>query len=168
MGSPREPDHVRLIAGLLVSSPDLLAEVHGLLAEAFSPVEGYSEPQPWTVSDYYAAEMGDHLWRQFVSCRDRMRADQLGAIKLRTNALEGRWRDARGRRVNIDPGYLAPLKLVLATTKDAAHRIYIGDGIFAEVTLRYEHGTFRRCEHTYPDYAAPEAIAFFNRVRRRG
>lgn len=159
------PAPVSLIAGLLVASPDLLAEVHAELSAAFGAIRLASDAWRWTATNYYAAEMGDDIWRQFVAFTRPVDPGSLAAIKLRTNAMEQRWRTARGRQVNIDPGYVAPLKLVLATTKDAAHRVYLADGIHAEVTLVYERGTFRARAHTYPDYAAPEATAFFNRVR---
>ena len=89
----------------------------------------------------------------------------LPAIKHRTNELE--WSDSiQGHRgVNIDPGYVSLSKLVLATTKDHAHRIYLKDGIYAEVTLRYQGGTFRPWPWTYPDYASAPYIAIFNHIR---
>jgi hypothetical protein len=80
--------------------------------------------------------------------------------------MENRWRTATGRRVNIDPGYIAATKLVLASTKDAAHRVYLSDGIYAEATLQFARGSFQPCTYTYRDYAAAEVIAFFNAVRR--
>ena len=58
-------------------------------------------------------------------------------------------------------------KLVLATTKDHAHRIYLGHGIYAEVTLQYAHGGWQTMPWTYPDYARPEYHAFFVQVRER-
>ena len=69
------------------------------------------------------------------------------------------------RRVNLDPGYLLLSRLVLSTFKDFAHRIYLGRGVFAEVTLIFREGSFRPLPWTYPDYAAPETIALFNKAR---
>ena len=167
MGTPHSPGLVRLIAGLLVSSPPLLDDVHRRLTSAFGEITLASEVRPWTASRYYCGEMGEEIWRQFVSFAPLLDPADLAAAKRRTNELERHWRNDRGRRVNIDPGYVAPLKLVLATTKDAAHRVYLGDGIYAEVTLVFERGTFRPRPHTYPDYAEPEAIAFFDLVRKQ-
>jgi hypothetical protein len=81
--------------------------------------------------------------------------------------MENHWRRNGRRRVNIDPGYVADMKLVLATTKDAAQRVHLGRGIYAEATLHFVSGCFQAQPHTYPDYAADEAIAFFNEVRAR-
>ena len=69
------------------------------------------------------------------------------------------------RKVNIDPGYITLSKLVLASTKDFSHRIYIGKGIYAETTLRYVNGTFGAIDTTYPDYQTQLAIEFFNSCR---
>ena len=69
------------------------------------------------------------------------------------------------RPVNIDPGLITPAKLILATTKDHAHRIYLGRGIHAEVTLRYVGRKWTPWPWTYPDYAAPTYHSFFDQVR---
>jgi hypothetical protein len=87
-------------------------------------------------------------------------------VKCLTNALEQQWTSDGRRQVNIDPGYIALGKFVLATTKDQSHRIDVGQGIFAEVTLRYRHGTFEPWEWTYPDYASAPHIALLNQLRR--
>ena len=165
MGTPREPPPVKLIAGLLAASPELLEAARAALQDAFGLIDAASSPHPWTVSTYYASEMGDEIWRQFVAFADPLQPGELAGIKERTNALERRWIAETGRRVNIDPGYLDLTKLVLASTKDAAHRIYLGRGIYAEATLYFARGSFAPYGYTYPDYAAPPAIAFFNQVR---
>ena len=56
-------------------------------------------------------------------------------------------------------------KFLLATTKDQAHRVYLRDGIFAEVTLHYHAGAFRPWEWTYADYRLPEVLAFLREAR---
>jgi len=165
MGSPQSPGAVKLIAGLLAASDELLLHAIASLAERFGPVDAQSPAADWTVSTYYRDEMGDAIRRQFISFERLIAADELVTMKLATNELEERWRTSSGRRVNIDPGYIAATKLVLASTKDAAHRIYLGQGIHAEVTLLFSNGTFQPHAHTYPDYVAPAAVAFFNTVR---
>jgi hypothetical protein len=165
MGSPKTPDLVKLIAGLLGTSDALLNDAAVALIEQFGPIDATSPATDWTVSKYYCDEMGPTIRRQFVSFERLFEADGVAAIKLATNALELRWQTASGRRVNIDPGYVAPTKLVLASTKDAAHRIYLRQGIYAEVTLLFSTGTFQPHAYTYPDYAGGDAVAFFNGVR---
>jgi hypothetical protein len=69
------------------------------------------------------------------------------------------------RRVNIDPGYIALEHVVLGTTKGFAHRVYLGQGIFGDLTLMYANSTYRPLEWTYPDYAGGDIIAMFKRWR---
>ena len=167
MGIAQPPPPCKLIVGVLGASGTLIAAATAALEERFGPIDARTAPVPWTASTYYAGEMGAQLQRQFVSVARLVAADELVALKHVTNTLEAGWRRAGGRQVNIDPGYLTATKLVLATTKDAGHRIYLGSGIYAEVTLAFEHGSFRASRHTYPDYAAPETVRFFNQVRTR-
>lgn len=167
MGTPHAHARVTLIAGLLADSPGRLRATGGALCECFGALDLASDPAVWRESRYYAAEMGPELWRQFVSFAQPISPDTLWEIKLRTNALERRWIEGGGRRVNIDPGYLDANKVVLASTKNAAHRLALPGGIFGEATLYFAHGCFRPYPYTYRDYAAPEAVRFFGAVRER-
>jgi hypothetical protein len=167
VGTPREPPLVKPIAGILAASTSLLAAARESLGGQHGSVELASEPVEWKVSSYYCREMGDEIWRQYVALADLIRPVELVEWKLATNAMERRWRTDRGRSVNLDPGYVALDKLVLASTKDAAHRVYLGRGIYAEATLRFSRGGFSSWPYSYQDYASPAAIGFFNRVRER-
>lgn len=156
---------MKLIAGLLASSEDLLGEAAEALSQRFGPVDAFSIPSRWDLSSYYRNEMGDVIRRQFLSFETLIAPDVLAESKQITNGMEGAWRTGSGRHVNIDPGYVATTKLVLASTKDAAHRVYLNAGIYAEATLHFSNGSFQPYPYSYRDYAAAEAIAFFNRVR---
>jgi hypothetical protein len=99
-----------------------------------------------------------------------MDPERLAEIKRETNAWEQMYRDAakatEPRPLNLDPGYLTSAKLVLATTKDRDHRIYLGQGIYAEVTLHYQRGRgWQPRDWTYADYRSAEYHAFFGRCR---
>jgi len=166
MGEPSVPEPVQLIVGLLAASPELLGEARLVLAEQIGVIESASEPYVWTESAYYAREMGPVIWRQFVAVGRCIDPGALADVKRQTNDLERRWRDGSGRRrVNLDPGYVGVNKLVLATTKDAAHRVYLRDGIYAEATLHYANGSWHAYTHTYRDYAGAMALDFFKAVR---
>jgi hypothetical protein len=165
MGIPVAPPGVRRIAGVLASSPTLLAEAQQAVSECIAPVTASTVPEPWTASRYYELEMGSEIWRQYLVMDGVIPPDELAVLKLATNALELRWCSPGRRPVNIDPGYVDLNRLVLASTKDAAHRIYVGRGIYAEVTLRFVEGMFVPLPHTYPDYALPSTREFFTRVR---
>jgi hypothetical protein len=156
---------VQPIVGVLAASLALLEEARTAVAEAIAPIASASDPRRWTESAYYAAEMGPEIWRQYLACDRRMAPDALGELKRLTGRLEERWRGPRGRAINLDPGYLDLLRVVLASTKDAAHRVAIGPGLWAEATLHFERGTFAPWPYTYPDYAGADARAFFTGVR---
>jgi len=165
MGTPQSPVPVKLLFGLLAASDALLAEASATLAVRFGAIDASSVPVDWNASPYYRDEMGPAIRRQFVSIAALLAPGKLAGLKQLANTLEDTWRTGVRRQVNIDPGYLSATKLVLASTKDAAHRIYLSGGIYAEATLLFSDGTFRAHAHTYPDYTAADAIAFFNRVR---
>jgi len=166
MGKVREPLPVKLVASMFTGQRELLEEAKARLSEEFGPIDYQSELLPFDHTTYYAAEFGKGLVRQFVAFANLIDPGQLAEIKRLTNALEMEWARAGKRRINIDPGYVSHSKLVLATTKNYAHRIYLGGGIYAEVTLRYQGGTFRPWPWTYPDYASPPLIAIFNHIRQ--
>ena len=161
------PASVQPIAGVLAASLELLAEARAALAAEVAPSALASEPAVWTQSTYYAGEMGDSIWRQYLALDACIAAHELADLKRLTNRLEDRWRRVQGRAVNLDPGYLDLVRVVLASTKDAAHRVAIGDGLYAEATLHFAHGSFHPWSYTYPDYAGTDARAFFTAVRAR-
>lgn len=172
MAAPRPHRPVKLIVGLLGGDVDLLRRTRQLLARRYGPVDLESDLWPFDDTDYYRDEMGPGLMRLFVSFERLIRPDALAQIKLETNRMEtsiaedALLRDIV-RPVNIDPGYVDLGKLVLATTKNHAHRVYLSDGIYAEVTLRYSDGGWQPWPWTYPDFSRAEYHAFFERVRRR-
>ena len=173
MGKIKEPLPVKLIVSMFTATGELLEEAKIRLSQEFGLVDYESELLPFDHTTYYAAEFGGSLKRRFVAFEKLVHPGELAEIKLRTNALEMEWAVEGKRRINIDPGYVSHSKLVLATTKNHAHRIYLGpvlssskgQGIYAEVTLHFRDGTFRAWPWTYPDYASPPLIAIFNQIR---
>ncbi len=170
MGRIRPPKPAKLICGLIGSDPDLLARARELLAKQVGAIEAISDLWPFDTTDYYQDEMGTDLKRQFVSFAAPLQVDRLAEIKRLTNEIERRIADEVldreiPRPVNLDPGYITLSKLVLATTKDYSHRIYLQAGIYAEVTLHYESGGWQAWPWTYPDYAAATYHGFFTQVR---
>ncbi len=163
MGTARQPAPAKLFAGLLARDAEGLTAAADLLEREFGPIDLRSDIWPFDATTYYLDELGERIVRQFVSFEALVAIERLPDIKLRTNELE---RGPDGVRwVNIDPGYLTLSKVVLATTKDYSHRLYLRDGIYAEVTLRYESGAWRPGPWTYRDYASGQYFDFFKRVR---
>ena len=170
MGQAKPPKRAKLFCGLLSGDEDLLAETRRRLTAQFGPADLVSDIWPFDRTDYYADEMGDDIKRQFVFFEQLVSVERMPEIKRLTNALELRLCDDlalphQTRPVNIDPGYLTLSKLVLATTKDYSHRLYVQGGIYAEVTLHYEKGKWQPWPWTYPDYAADTYHAFFEQAR---
>jgi hypothetical protein len=132
------------------------------------PVDFVSEPLPFDFTPYYEREMGQGLWRRMVGFEPLIMPEQLISIKLWADAQEGRSRNEEGgRRVNIDPGYLAASKFILATGKDYSHRIYLGEGIYGDLALIFQKGSFSPLPWTYPDYASEPLLGILNLLRKR-
>ena len=169
MGIPRDPKPAKYFVGLLSSKIDLLDSVETNLTAIFGAIDARSGTLPWNLSKFYEDEMGPGLLRRFVSFSRLDSPGNLAGIKLQTQEVEGQYRSGgpqrTGRRVNIDPGYLEAWKVVLASTKNAGHRIFLQSGIYGETTLLYYDGSFQACPHTYPDYLWVETLSFLTSVR---
>jgi len=162
------PDPANLIVGILAAGGELIPSAISVLEAEYGPSDGRSEVVAFSFTDYYRQEMGPDLLRVWVSFAALQPAARLAEIKLATNRLEDRFRTGDGkRRVNLDPGFLTLYNLVLATTKNYAHRIYLRDGIFAELTLVYAQGRFQPQAWTYADYQSPAALSFLSGARER-
>jgi hypothetical protein len=119
-------------------------------------------------TDYYEKEMGKNLVKQYLSFVRLVNGEELPQIKIKTNILEKRFAYKKQQRtVNLDPGYLEKAKMILASTKNFSHRVYLGGGIFGDLQYRFRRGTFTPNEWTYPDYRENEVISFFNSVREK-
>jgi len=167
MSKPSEPKPAKLIASLFTADLSIVNETLKRLREHWGDTDYLSEIIPFNHTDYYAEEMGTPLMRMFVSFRKLIPPDTLPDIKLYTNSIEKHFCIDHKRRVNIDPGYITPERLVLATGKNYSHRIYLRDGIYADLTLIFKKGSFRPLEWTYPDYATSQVIELMNAIRKR-
>jgi hypothetical protein len=165
VGKTRDVQPVKLIASLLSGNPALLIDAKTALGRVFGPIDFESQLLPFDHTDYYAPEFGPDLQRQIVTFAQLFAPSVLPAIKRQTNDMEWSMASGERRRVNIDPGYVSLGKMVLASTKDHAHRLYLGEGIYGEVTLTYQRGRFRPWPWTYPDYASEPYRAMFDEIR---
>ena len=167
MSSPRVPLPAKLVVSILGNADKNILKAKELLEREFGPADFVSDVQPFDWTDYYGPEMGKPLVRRFIGFDRLVAADRLSEIKLFANDLEQTLSVSGKRAVNLDPGFLTQGSLVLATGKDRAHRIYLGKGIFADLTLVYQNKSYRPLPWTYPDYACEEVIAHMNRIRLR-
>ncbi len=165
MGVPREAPPAKLIAGIMhrpgFESGPLLAR----LSDLFGAPDHHCAPFPFDHSEYYRAEMGSGLLKFLVSFGPLIPQDRLAEVKLWTNSLERDGIAEGGRVYNIDPGILTLASVILATTKGHAHRIYMGEGIYEEITLLFHQGAYKPLPWTYPDYRTPRVLDFLNEVR---
>ena len=166
MGCVSRPHKVNLIVGLLSSDAAILSQVKKHLERSYGPTDFESPVMDFTHTEYYKAEMGEGLKRQFLSFKKMLDLSGIYAVKLKTNKLESRFLSGGNRTVNIDPGYLDDSKVVLFSTKDYTHRIYLDKGIHAEVTLFYKDRSYRPWPWTYPDYKTDAYIDILNRIRQ--
>jgi len=168
MGEIKKHPPVKLIMGMIAAAANLFSAAEASLSQRFGDVDFQSGVMPFDYTDYYVKEMGAELLRKFVSFEKLIQPEELVEIKHFTNDLEMEFLhpNTNRRRINLDPGYVSAAKLVLASTKDHIHRIYLKDGIYAETTLRMERKSFRPWEWTYPDYRRDEYVEIFNGIRQ--
>ncbi len=167
MSKLKSPEPAKLISSIFSADRDLLGEILGELSEKYGRTDFISEFIPFDYTDYYTREMGQSLVRRFVSFENLVRPESLPGIKIFTNSLEEKYSSNDKRRTNIDPGYMSKHNLILVTGKNYTHRPYLGNGIYADLTLIYRNKTFQPLEWTYPDYAAKNVTEMFNRIRKK-
>jgi hypothetical protein len=132
------------------------------LGKLWGAPELVSSPVPFTLTDYYR-DIAPRLLRRFIAFEGLVPAGGLAGWKLASIAVEAESRTPR--IVNIDPGYVDGARLVLASTKDHAHRVYLRDGIHAEVTLRFRFGKWTPFDYTFPDFASGVYNEFLSKAR---
>jgi hypothetical protein len=160
------PQPVKLFVGMLSQDIILFEKLKNNLESIYGPSDLLSPVWQWEHSDYYQKEMGAGLKRQFIFFRKLVDPGSIAEIKLKTIELEKQNLNEKGnRRINLDPGYLDASKLVLVSTKDFSHRIYLGSGIYGEVTLYYAGKSYQTLPYTYPDFRTSEFHDIFKKAR---
>jgi hypothetical protein len=168
MGHIKNYPPVKYFASITFSSEDILQEIKQLLQELISPIDNSSAIFPFSqFTSYYETEMGIDLKKVIVTFKELKPAELLPDIKLASNQLELKYQKNSKRQINVDPGYVCAAKMILATTKDYDHRIYLNRGIFGDIHYRFRQGIFQSNEWTYPDYQQDFIIAFFKAVREK-
>ena len=167
MSEPQRPDPAQLFMSIFAPGDDLIQAARKRLEEVLGPVEEESPLLPFDKTRYYAPEFGEHLVRRFFFFERLIPQELIVPIKHLAWKIEKEFSVAGKRRVNIDPGYLLLERLVLVTFKNFSHRIYLGAGVYGEVTLVFRKGKFESLPWTYPDYAAQESRLIFEKARQR-
>jgi hypothetical protein len=174
MGKITYPKPVKLIFSIISSKEELFAKGKNYLINIFGSIDMESEYQSFDFTEYYQNEMGNNLKQKLVSFEKLIVPDELSQVKNDSNRLEcqlsmdkNNTAKKNSREVNFDPGYLTLGKFVLASTKNGAARIYLKQGIYAEITLRYVRKSFRPLEWTYRNYKTDLFINFLNKTREK-
>ncbi|MGI6485258.1 MAG: DUF4416 family protein [Thermoanaerobacterales bacterium] len=165
MGKIKKPEQVTPIASVLTPNEGLFEPVRVTLSKRLGQSIYTSPVLPFNHTDYYTTEMGKDLKRCIFAFMDLIEPNKLPCLKRWSNSLEQDLAVNNQRQVNIDVGYVSLGKLVLASTKNHSHRIYLDEGIYGEVTLRFVRGQFEPWPWTYPDYASPEYRKIFDEIR---
>jgi len=169
MGDVSDPNRVLLVIAVVSRHEPALEWARETASQKFGGIVLTSAAFDFTETNYYASTMGSDLKKQFIAFDPPIDPAELADIKRTTNRWEAdyaaRSAHAEPRPLNLDPGYITGAKLVLASTKDHAHRIYLSGGIYAELTLMYRHRHWQPLEWTYPDYRRADFHEFFNACR---
>jgi hypothetical protein len=169
MGQPTSHPPALLILALFSRYDAAIDWARRRAIEAWGPIAKESPVFSFAETAYYESTMGPDLRKLFFVFQRPIDPEQLVEIKLETNRWEEEYSTMGGhsepRPLNLDPGYLTLAKLVLASTKDYAHRIYLSRGIFAEITLQYRHHRWVHHDFTFPDYRRADYQQFFSECR---
>jgi len=164
----RDPAPVKPVCAVFSASRKVLEMAVMRLEDEIGQIDFISREFIFNQTTYYREEMGWPLIKRFFAVKNLMDPSALVDLKISTNELEKKFSDHMAKRqVNIDPGYISAERLVLATGKNNVHRIYLGRGVWADLTLIFERGKFRPLPWTYPDYASEEVRTVMNNIRTR-
>ncbi len=167
MGEVKKVQKEKLVIGFIYKENEIFLKAKEELVKKFGAIDFESMELSFIHTDYYNEEMGKGLFKKFISFSELVEPDFLADIKIFTNTIEKflLYEGTQKRKINIDPGLLSLSKFVLATTKNYDHRIYIGKGIYAEVTLKFTHKDFKEFEWTYPDFKTNEYKEILKKIR---
>jgi len=166
MSTPRRPLPAKLILSVLAAKWDRFRpEIKSTLEEKFGEIDYESEYIPFTETTYYDSELGKPIYRKILAFADLFKQNRLPQIKLATNALEEAYSREGKRLFNLDPGFITHERLVLATGKNFTHRVYLDQGIWADLTLIFTKGDWRDMPWTFPDYSAQKTKTHLRSIR---
>ena len=168
MSRLQDPLPVKPVAALFSAHRDLLTQAARKLEEKVGLMDYISPEFIFDQSEYYREEMGWPLIKRFFAGRELMDPGELVPLKVFTASLEEEFLDSGSKRqVNIDPGYISTERLVLATGKNNVQRIYLGRGVWGDLTLIFERGAFKALPWTYADYASEEVRSVMADIRKK-
>lgn len=165
MGKIKNASPVKLIISIFTSNEKVFEKVTDDIEFEIGKIELISDKFEFNHTNYYEEEFGKNLFRRFIVIKPLFPRDNIAHIKIKTNNIEEKYTLSGKRMINIDPGYLSLENFILFTTKNYTHRIYLGKGIFADLTLIYQNKEFQTLPWTYPDYSSQEVRQFLKEIR---
>jgi hypothetical protein len=167
MSVPQTAKPAKLVIGVFTPNKKIIDNLALELSSKFGQIDLVSSWMDFNYTSYYEPEMGPALVRRVFTFKRLIEQGELAAVKIATNQIEQAYSTGGRREANIDPGYMLHARFVLASGKNFSHRIYIGRGIYADLTLIYQKGSFQKLPWTYPDYADQAMLNFLDQVRRK-
>ncbi len=161
-----KPTQVKYFFSILFNSNEFnLEDIKNMTSQQIGePIVFFPEFNP--LEEYYSHEMGKDLTRVILQSQKPALREEFVPLKLwATDVEQSHLASDGGRKINIDIGFVAKEQVVLATGKPYSHRIYLGQGVYADLVYIYQDKTFRKVPWTYPDYQHQEKIDFFNQNR---
>jgi len=157
----------KFFTGVILAPEIARRDVISALEEAFGSADYVSQEFPFSSTDYYRQEMGTGLLRFFVSFSPLQDPASLPYWKKEAACLEKKWAQGGLRRVNLDPGYMDTFKVVLASFKEGGQKIYLGQGVWGDMTLQYRKGEWLSFPWTFPDFAAGTYHSVLDHIRQK-
>ena len=167
MSELQAPQPAKLVIGLFTGDIQIFKRLVPEFISMYGQIDLVSSWMAFDYTRYYEMEMGTPLHRRLCSFQRLIAQQDLAGIKMNTHQIEQSFSQSGRRHVNIDPGYMLRERFVLASGKNFSHRICIGDGVYADLTLIYHKGDFQRLPWTYPDYADDDMLEFLEQVRNK-
>ena len=127
---------------------------------------GFEEPSFNPSLSYYSKEMGENIKRVLLWADGAYPREELVEGKLWADSFEQESSIEGARVVNIDIGIILKEQMLLSTSKPYSHRIFLRDGVWAELNYIFENKTYRFLPWTYPDYQCEQKVALFNSLRQ--
>jgi hypothetical protein len=146
------PEAVKYLVAVLWADEDALPDAYEQMIAQWGVIEFSGLDRLFDLTDYYEPEMGANLYRRLVAFETLRCPGELADAKRACIAIEEALAGPNGRRVNLDIGYLDHNKVVLASVKAAGQKIYLANGIYADLVARYADGRYQPFSWTFPDF----------------